>query len=71
MSAKGAPVENAFAESFMGSLKVEEIYMWDYETYADVIERIPYFIEEVYNREKALEVVNASIEDYNEEFGEE
>lgn len=28
-------------------------------------------IEEVYNREKALEVVNASIEDYNEEFGEE
>ncbi|RKY76573.1 inorganic pyrophosphatase [candidate division KSB1 bacterium] len=28
-------------------------------------------IEEVYNREKAMEVVNASIEDYNEEFGEE
>lgn len=52
MSAKGAPVENAFAESFMGSLKVEEIYMWDYETYADVVERIPYFIEEVYNRKR-------------------
>ena len=52
MSAKGVPVENAFAESFMGSLKVEEIYMWDYETYADVVERIPYFIEEVYNRKR-------------------
>ncbi len=52
MSAKGVPVENAFAESFIGSLKVEEIYMWDYETYADVIERIPYFIEEVYNRKR-------------------
>jgi len=52
MSAKGAPVENAFAESFMGSLKVEEIYMWDYETYGDVIGRLPYFIEEVYNRKR-------------------
>lgn len=52
MSAKGVPVENAFAESFIGSLKVEEIYMWDYETYADVVERIPYFIEEVYNRKR-------------------
>jgi len=52
MSAKGMPVENAFAESFLGSLKVEEIYMWEYETYADVIERIPYFIEEVYNRKR-------------------
>lgn len=45
-------MENAFAESFIGSLKVEEIHMWDYETYADVIERIPYFIEEVYNRKR-------------------
>jgi len=52
MSATGMPVENAFSESFFGSLKVEEIYMWDYETYADVIERIPYFIEEVYNRKR-------------------
>lgn len=52
MSTKGMPVENAFAESFLGSLKVEEIHMWEYETYADVIERIPYFIEEVYNRKR-------------------
>lgn len=52
MSATGMPVENAFAESFFGSLKVEEIYMWDYETYADVIERIPYFIEDVYNTKR-------------------
>ena len=27
MSAKGVPMENAFAESFMRSLKVEEIYI--------------------------------------------
>jgi len=52
MSAKGMPVENAFSESFFGSLKVEEIYMWEYETYADAIERIPYFIEEVYNKKR-------------------
>jgi len=43
MSTRGMPIENAFAESFFGSLKVEEIYMWDYETYADVISRLPYF----------------------------
>lgn len=52
MSAKGMPVENAFSESFFGRLKVEEIYMWDYETYADVVERLPYFIEEVYNKKR-------------------
>ena len=52
MSAKGMPVENASAEAFFGRLKVEEIYMWDYETYADVAERLPYFIEEVYNRKR-------------------
>ena len=33
-------------------LKVEEIYLWEYETYRDVIERIPYFIEDVYNRKR-------------------
>jgi len=52
MSAKGNPTENAIAESFMGTLKIEEVYMWEYETYADVVERIPYFIEEVYNRKR-------------------
>jgi len=52
MSAKGVPVENASAESFFGRLKVEEVYMWDYETYADVVSRLPYFIEEVYNKKR-------------------
>ena len=49
MSAKGSPYENAFIESFFKTLKAEEIYLWEYETYADVIDRIPYFIEDVYN----------------------
>jgi putative transposase len=26
------------------------VYLWQYETFSDVIERIPYFILDVYNR---------------------
>ncbi|MBU2597970.1 MAG: hypothetical protein KKC53_02130, partial [Actinobacteria bacterium] len=29
-----------------------EVYMFSYETYRDVIKRIPYFIEEVYNKKR-------------------
>lgn len=43
---------NAKIESFFRTLKVEEIYMFEYETYTEVLERIPYFIEEVYNRKR-------------------
>lgn len=52
MSRRGNPYDNAFAESFMKTLKYEEVYLWDYETYTDVLERIPYFIEEVYNKKR-------------------
>ena len=52
MSAKGSPYENAFIESFFKTLKAEEVYLWEYETYADVIDRIPYFIEDVYNSKR-------------------
>ena len=37
---------------FFRTLKVEEVYMFEYETYGEVLERIPYFIEEVYNRKR-------------------
>jgi len=43
---------NATIKSFFRTLKVEEVYLWEYETYADVIDRIPYFIEDVYNRKR-------------------
>ena len=49
MSAKGSPYDNAMAESFFKTLKHEEVYLWDYETFDDVAERLPYFIEKVYN----------------------
>lgn len=52
MSDKGNPYDNAKAESFFRTLKVEEVYMFEYRTYQDVIDRITYFIEEVYNRKR-------------------
>jgi transposase InsO family protein len=52
MSAKGNPYDNAFMESFNKTLKYEEVHLWNYETYNDVIERLPFFIEEVYNRKR-------------------
>ena len=52
MSAKGNPYDNAFMESFYKTLKYEEVHLWNYETYQDVIERLPFFLEEVYNRKR-------------------
>lgn len=52
MSAKGNPYDNAYVESFIKTLKQEEVYLWQYETFSDVIERIPYFILDVYNKKR-------------------
>jgi putative transposase len=52
MSGKGNPYDNAFAESLIKTLKQEEVYLWQYETFSDVAERIPYFILDVYNRKR-------------------
>ena len=52
MSTKGNPYDNAFAESFMRTLKQEKVYLWEYETFSNVAERIPYFIEDVYNKKR-------------------
>jgi transposase InsO family protein len=51
-SAKGNPYDNAWTESFMKTLKYDEVYMFNYRTYLDVVERLPRFIEEVYNKKR-------------------
>jgi putative transposase len=52
MARVGNPYENAQMESFFKTLKCEEVYLWDYRTPADVMERLPYFLEEVYNQKR-------------------
>jgi transposase InsO family protein len=52
MSRKANPYDNAFMESFYKTLKYEEVHLWNYETYEDVIKRLPFFLEEVYNRKR-------------------
>jgi len=52
MSAKGNPYDNAYAEAFFKTLKNEEVHLWEYESFTDVVERIPEFIEQVYNRKR-------------------
>lgn len=51
-SAKGNPYDNAFAESFMRTLKVEQVDLYSYKTILDVLENVPDFLEEVYNKKR-------------------
>lgn len=52
MSSKGNPYENAFAESFIKTLKYEEVYLNEYLTFEDALENIGRFIDDVYNKKR-------------------
>jgi len=52
MARTGNPYENAMMESFFKTLKHEEVNLCEYETFRDVVARLPYFIEEVYNQKR-------------------
>ena len=52
MARVGNPYENAQMESFFKTLKYEELYLWEHRTPADVMGRLPHFLEEVYNRKR-------------------
>lgn len=49
MSRRGNPYDNVQAESFMKTLKVEAVYIGDYETFEDVAADLPNFIDNTYN----------------------
>jgi putative transposase len=49
MSRRANPYDNAQAESFMKTLKVEAVYATEYETFDDVAADLPNFIDNVNN----------------------
>ncbi|MBU2100862.1 IS3 family transposase [Candidatus Micrarchaeota archaeon] len=52
MSRKATPTDNAHAESFFKTVKYEEVYMNEYQTFDDAYKNIKKFIEEVYNKKR-------------------
>jgi putative transposase len=52
MSRKGNPYDNAFAESFMKTLKAEEVYLKEYKSFDGAYNNIKEFIDSVYNNKR-------------------
>jgi len=52
MGRRGNPYDNAKAESFMKTLKVEAVYPMEFKSFEDVAEHLPCFIDDVYNKRR-------------------
>jgi putative transposase len=48
MGRRGNPYDNAKAESFPKTLKVEDVYPMAFETFADVVEHHPRFLDQIH-----------------------
>lgn len=51
-SRRGNPYDNAFCESFMKTLKSNEVDLKQYESILDVVTNVSKFIDEIYNNER-------------------
>jgi transposase InsO family protein len=52
MSGKASPLENAQAESFFKTVKVEEVYVHIYHSFEEAQAHLAHFLEEVYNQKR-------------------
>jgi putative transposase len=52
MSARGRAWENAYAESAIGHLKDEEVWMKEYIDFQDAFSNLSYFLDVFYNHER-------------------
>jgi putative transposase len=52
MAAIGNVYENALAESFFATLKREEVYLHDYQTFAEAEANLERFLDDVYNHKR-------------------
>lgn len=58
MSRTGNPYDNAIAESFMHTLKCEEVYLTRYRDLEDARQQIAVFLEDYYNTKRAHSSLN-------------
>lgn len=52
MTAAGQPSQNPYAERVIRTIKEEEVYLNEYQNYADAYQRIGHFIEDVYQSKR-------------------
>lgn len=68
MGRRGNPYDNARAESFMKTLKVEGVYPLEFETAEDVAEQLPAFIEKYNARRLHSSLGYLSPEQYEQRY---
>ena len=52
MSRRGKPYDNAQCGSFIKRVKCEEVYLNHYETFEGIVNRLPRFLDRVYNEKR-------------------